>query len=114
MSRLAGAAEVGGWCGGGLRVACFDLVALSWLKRMAEGLAGFSGSGLEPGVGDELEAALLAAQPVEAEVLQGVGGAEGGGFGADLGGEGGEGGLEIGGGVRGESWDGVGHREGQG
>ena len=69
---------------------CFDLL-LELVEADAEGFLGFGWGGFQPGFADELEAALLAAQPVEAEGFD-VGGVGG----ADLFGEGGEGGFEGG------------------
>ena len=97
MQRLWG--SLGGGVQGG-----FD-VLLELVEAEAEGLAGFGWGRLEPGVGDEFEAALLATEPVEAEGF----GVEGSAGGADLFGEGGEGLVEGGFIVGGEMGDGVCH-----
>ncbi len=82
---------------------------LELVETHAEWLAGLGGSGLEPGVGDELEAALFAAEPVEAEGFLCVGGGEGGGARTNFVREGGEGGIERGFIIRGEVRDVVSH-----
>ena len=68
----------------------FDLL-LELVEADAEGFFGFGWGGFEPGFADELETALFAAEPVEAEGFD-VGGVGG----ADLFGESGEGWLEGG------------------
>src|ERR1700721_236623 len=68
----------------------FDLL-LEFVEADAQGFFGFGRGGFEPGFADELETALFAAEPVEAESFDvaGVGG-------ADLFGQGGEGCVEGG------------------
>ncbi len=82
----------------------FDLL-LELVEADAEGFLRFGRGGFEPGFGDELKAALLAAEPEEAEGFRvGAGGGGAGFFGED-----GEGGVEGGVVVGGEMGDGVGH-----
>ncbi len=107
LANCAGEGDVecrGGGDGGGGFEGGFDLL-LELVETDAEGFAGFDGGGFEPGVGDELEASLFAAQPVEAK---GFGVLRGRGL-ADFFGELGEGGFEGGVGVVGEVGDLVGH-----
>src|SRR5215469_17569003 len=79
-------------CSGGFE-GLFDLL-FELIEADSEGLAGFGGSGLEPGVADELETALFATEPVKAEVLAGLGSGEGCSRGSHLLGEDREGGVE--------------------
>ncbi len=86
----------------------FDLL-LELVETDTEGFARLGGRGLEPGIGDQLEASLLAAEPVKPEGLLRLGVCEGGCLLADLIGEGREGGIEGGRVVAGQLGDGLGH-----
>ena len=66
---------------------------------------GFSGGGLEPGIADGLEAALLTAQPLQAEVLDSFRRGKGGGRGFDFAGDGGKCPVEFGFAVAGQVGD---------
>ncbi len=103
MSRPAAAVRrLCGW-----RFECgFDLL-LELVEAHAERFASFGRRGFEPGIGDELQTALLAAEPMEAEGLRVVlcrGG-------ADLVGEDREGGVKGGVIVRRQVGDRRGHGE---
>ena len=78
---------------------------LELIEPDAEWLASFGGRGLEPGIGDELQAALLAAEPVEAKGLGILSGHRGSDFGCEGRERLVEGGVVVGGQMR----DGVGH-----
>jgi hypothetical protein len=85
LNRLCGRG-----CGGRFE-GSFD-VLLELVEAHAEGLAGLSGGGLEPDIADELEAALLAAEPVQTEGF----GVHSGDISGDFGGEAGEGAVKGG------------------
>ena len=76
------------------------------VEALADELFGIGRSGLEPGIADGLEAALFAAEPLEAEGLDCFRRGERGGRGFDFAGDGGKGLVEFGFAVAGQVGDG--------
>ena len=84
--------------------ALFDLGFQS-IEALADEFFGISGGGLQPGIADGLEAALLTAQPLQAEGLDSFRRGEGGGRGFDFAGDGGKRLVEFGFAVAGQEGD---------
>jgi hypothetical protein len=72
--------------GSGVGQQCLDAL-FETVEALAEGAAGLRGSCLQPGVAHRLEAAVLAPQPFQTEVFDGIGAVERAGGALQIGGQ---------------------------